>query len=299
MRAWPHNTVTLRTAVTQGTELLTASGTPEPRLTAELLLCHSLRCERPYLYAHPEQELREVEWIHYGRWLHERMQGKPLQYITKTQEFYGRPFAVSPDVLIPRPETELLVETVLGRRPGARTVVDVGTGSGAIAITLALVLGIPIVATDISPAALQIASANAKSLCKVAQASACGVERSSTDLSVRFIAADLLTSIGDACMDVVVSNPPYVATGDRASMQREVRDWEPELALFAGADGLDIYRRLIPQAWRVLKPGGLLALELGFGIADNVAALVENWHNVEIAPDLAGIPRALSCEKPL
>ena len=88
--------MTLRTAITQGTELLTASGTPEPRLTAELLLCHAVHCERPYLYAHPEQDLREVEWIHYGRWLHERMQGKPLQYITKTQEFYGRPFTVTP-----------------------------------------------------------------------------------------------------------------------------------------------------------------------------------------------------------
>jgi release factor glutamine methyltransferase len=272
--------VTLRTAVTQGTELLTASGTPEPRLTAELLLCHAVRCERTYLYAHPEQDLREVEWIHYGRWLHERMQGKPLQYITKTQEFYGRPFTVTPDVLIPRPETELLIDVIMKRRPGAKSIVDVGTGSGAIAITLALELDVPVIATDISIAAL-----------KVAQASADGA-------NVQFMAADLLNPLADASMDVVASNPPYVPLSDRETLQREVRDWEPHLALFAGASGLDVYRRLIPEAWRVLRPGGLLALELGFGQADAVAALVSNWCNTEIAPDLAGIPRVISCEKP-
>ena len=220
-----------------------------------------------------------MEWLHYGRWLHERMQGKPLQYITKTQEFYGRPFRVTPDVLIPRPETELLIEVVLKRRPRARTIVDVGTGSGAIAITLALELGAFVLATDISPAALKIATQNAAN-------------------SVSFIAADLLSSISDATMDVVASNPPYVASGDRATMQREVRDWEPEQALFAGESGLDIYRRLIPESWRVLKPGGLLALELGFGQSEAVTELVAGWQNVEVAKDLAGIPRTLSCEKP-
>jgi release factor glutamine methyltransferase len=269
--------VTLRTAVTQGTELLTASDIPEPRLTAELLLCHAVHCERTYIYAHPEQELREVEWIHYGRWLHERMQGKPLQYITKTQEFYGRPFTVTPDVLIPRPETELLIDVVLKRRPQAKTIIDVGTGSGAIAVTLALELAASVVATDISIAALKIAQNSSLA---------------------HFVAADLLTAVADASMDVVVSNPPYVPLTDRDSMQREVRDWEPHLALFAGATGLDIYRRLIPEAWRVLKPGGLLALEFGFGQADAIAALVSDWINIEIAPDLAGIPRVISCEKP-
>jgi release factor glutamine methyltransferase len=273
--------VTLRTAVTQGTELLTASGTPEPRLTAELLLCHAVHCERAYLYAHPEQDLREVEWIHYGRWLHERMQGKPLQYITKTQEFYGRPFTVTPDVLIPRPETELLIETIRRRRPGGGAIVDVGTGSGAIAVTLALELGASVVATDLSMAALKVAAANAVSL----------------KAPVQLIAADLLSAIGDSTQDVVVSNPPYVPVGDRESLQREVREWEPELALFAGVTGLDVYRRLIPEAWRVLRPGGLLALELGFGQAGAVGGLVGDWGGVEIADDLAGIPRVLSCEK--
>jgi len=271
--------VTLQTAVAQGAELLAASGTPEPRLTAELLLCHALHCERPYLYAHPEQDLREVEWIHYGRWLHERMQGKPLQYITRTQEFYGRPFRVSPSVLIPRPETEILVETVLKRRPAPRSIVDVGAGSGAIAITLALETQARVVATDISVKALQVATSNAATL----------------KAQVDFLAADLLSAIADASVDVVVSNPPYVATGDRESMQREVRDWEPHLALFAGETGLDIYRRLIPEAARVLRPGGLLALELGFTQADAVKELAAGWQALELTPDLAGVPRILSC----
>ena len=274
--------MTLRTAALQGAELLAKASVPEPRLTAELLLCHAVHCERAYLYAHREQELREVEWIHFGRWLHERMQGKPLQYITRTQEFYGRPFTVSPDVLIPRPETELLIETVLKRRPKARQIVDVGTGSGAIAITLALELNAAVNATDLSPQALRIAAANAATL----------------NAGVRLLNADLLSPLADATQDAVVSNPPYVSTADRETLQREVRDWEPHLALFAGADGLDIYRRLIPEALRVLKPGGLLALEIGYGQADAVTALAADLQNIEIAQDLAGIPRVLTCEKP-
>lgn len=269
--------MTLRTAALEGAELLSKSGTPEPRLTAELLLCHALHCERTYLFAHPEQELREVEWIHYGRWLHERMQGKPLQYITRTQEFYGRPFRVSPDVLIPRPETELLIETVLKRRPAAQSVIDVGTGSGAIAVSLSHELRTTAFAVDISLPALRIAASNG---------------------AASLIASDLLSAIASESMDVVVSNPPYIPLTDLDTLQREVRDWEPHTALFAGATGLDVYRRLIPDAWRVLKPGGLLALELGFGQAGAVAALAANWQNMEIANDLAGIERVLSCEKP-
>jgi release factor glutamine methyltransferase len=274
--------VTLQTAIAQGAELLAASGTPEPRLTAELLLCHAVHCERTYLYAHPEQELHEVEWIHYGRWLHERMQGKPLQYITRTQEFYGRRFRVTQSVLIPRPETEILVEVVLKRRPTARSVVDVGVGSGAIAVTLALELSARVAATDISLPALEVAASNAAAL----------------KAPVGFIATDLLSGIADTSVEVVVSNPPYVASDECESMQREVRDWEPHLALFAGATGLDIYQRLIPEAWRVLRPGGLLAIELGFGQAEAVKELTLGWTWVEITPDLAGIPRVLSCEKP-
>src|SRR4051794_25519860 len=140
--------MTIRTALAQGAELLAQGSVTEPRLTAEVLLAHAVRCDRGYFYSHPEQELREVEWLHYGRYLHERLRGKPTQYITKKQEFYGREFRVTPDVLIPRPETELLVETILGRARGLT--IDIGTGSGAIAVTLALETGAPVVATDLS-----------------------------------------------------------------------------------------------------------------------------------------------------
>lgn len=267
----------IRTALAQGTELLGGS-----RLTAEVLLGHAMGRERSYFYAHPEQELREVEWLHYGRYLHERMQGKPTQYITKRQEFYGRAFRVSPEVLIPRPETELLVETTLRRRPAGGRTVDVGVGSGAIAVTLALEWGREVFSTDLSAVALGIAAGNAKTL----------------GARVQFVCSDLLGAFEDASVHVVVSNPPYIPEADRAGLQPEVRDWEPGLALFAGEDGLAVYRRLIPEAWRVLLPGGLLALEIGFGQAEAITRLLGDWRAVEVLPDLAGIPRVIACEKP-
>jgi release factor glutamine methyltransferase len=274
--------MTIRTALAQGSELFEREKIPEPRLTAEVLLGHAIHRDRSYFYAHPEQELREVEWLHYGRYLHERMQGKPVQYITGRQEFYGREFAVSRAVLIPRPETELLAETVLKLRPSPQTLIDVGTGSGAIAVTLALEWGANVFATDLSPAALEVAASNAWHL----------------EADVAFLGADLLAPFGDACADVIVSNPPYVPENDRESLQREVRDWEPPLALFAGPDGHAVYKRLVPDARRVLKPGGLLALELGLGQADAVSKLTEDWLNKRVLPDLAGIPRVIVCEKP-
>src|SRR5215469_7076068 len=144
--------MTVQTALLQGTQLLEEAAIAVPRLTAEVLLSHAMRCERVYLFAHPEQELKQVEWLHYGRYLHERIQGKPTQYITKRQEFYGREFRVTPDVLIPRPETEHVVEVALKLRPFDR-VLDIGTGSGALAVTLALETGAATFATDLSSAA--------------------------------------------------------------------------------------------------------------------------------------------------
>src|ERR1017187_5138165 len=171
--------MTIRTALEQGSELLGRDlghdTIPEPRLTAEVLLGHAIHCERAYFYAHPEQELREVEWIHYGRYLDERLKGKPTQYITKKQEFYGRNFAVSRDVLIPRPETELLVETILKLNPPPGILIDIGTGSGIIAITLALELNCPVIATDLSLEACELARSNALKL----------------NASVQFLEADL------------------------------------------------------------------------------------------------------------
>src|SRR5499433_3714275 len=156
--------MTLQQALAQGTKLLEEGSIAAPRLTAEVLLAHALHADRSFLYAHTEQELREVEWIHYGRYLHERSQGKPTQYITKRQEFYGREFRVTPDVLIPRPETEHVVEVALRVAPDAKRILDVGAGSGALAVTLQLETGAQVWATDISSRAARIAAENAQRL---------------------------------------------------------------------------------------------------------------------------------------
>jgi release factor glutamine methyltransferase len=270
--------MTLQTALVQGTQLLEEASIAVPRLTAEVLLSYALKCERVYLYAHPEQELREVEWLHYGRYLHERLQGKPTQYIIKRQEFYGREFRVTPDVLIPRPETEHVVEVALSVARDARRMVDVGTGSGALAVTLQLETGASAFATDISALAVAVATGNAVRL----------------GARVGFVVCDLLSGIADRSMDLIVSNPPYVPIGTREGLQREVRDWEPAVALFAGESGIELYERIVADAPRVLRPGGWLVMELGFGSVNRVSALLQAWNEVRVEPDLAGIPRVIA-----
>jgi release factor glutamine methyltransferase len=274
--------MTIQTALLQGTKLFEEESIAAPRLTAEVLLSHALNRERQYLYAHPEEDLTEVAWIHYGRYLHERLKGKPTQYLTGRQEFYGRDFRVTPDVLIPRPETEHLVEASLKHiRPGD-AVLDVGTGSGAIAVSIALESGAQVYATDISRAALRIASENAQKL----------------RAQVSFIAADLVSCFASDRFDVIASNPPYVPRTDQPALQREVRDYEPEVALFAGPSGLDIYERLIPEASRVLRPGGWLLLELGYNSLEPVRAmLASEWTEITVQADLAGLPRVLSAKR--
>ena len=273
--------MTLQTALLQGTQLLQDAAIPVARLTAEVLLSHALTCERVYLYAHPERELLEVEWLHYGRYLHERLQGKPTQYITKRQEFFGHEFRVTPDVLIPRPETEHVVEVALGVARDARRLVDVGTGSGALAVTLQLETHATAFATDISEAAATVAAGNAARL----------------GAPVQFVVCDLLSAIADGSMDLIVANPPYVPLADKHGLQREVRDWEPHVALFGGESGFELYERIVADAPRVLRPGGWLVMELGFGSVDRVSALLEGWQQVGTVPDLAGIPRVIAARK--
>jgi release factor glutamine methyltransferase len=272
----------VRTALEQGQTLLEEARFGAPRLTAEVLLMHAIGCERSWLYAHSGDELREVWWIHYGRYLHERLQGKPTQYITGHQEFYGREFRVTPDVLIPRPETEHVIEAALTHANAATRIVDVGTGSGAIAITLALETNARVFAADISAAALRVASENARAL----------------GAKLDFVACDLSGAFAAGAFDLVVSNPPYVPALDRTTIQREVRDYEPPVALYGGDDGLEVYRRLVPEARRLLKPSGWLMMELGYALVDAVRAMLADWQDVEIASDLAGLPRVVMARRP-
>ncbi len=209
-----------------------------------------------------------------------RRVGEPIQYITGETEFYGLTFRVTQDVLIPRPETEHLVEKVieLAARFQQPRVVDVGTGSGAIAVALAHKLPhAQIAAIDICSRALTIVRENAK--------------RNGVDL--RFILGDLLMPVAGEKFEFVVSNPPYVPSADRATLSVEVRKYEPELALFAGDDGLDVYRRLIPAAFDALTPGGFVALEIGFGQSPAITELLARvgFEQIEFVPDLQGIPR--------
>jgi release factor glutamine methyltransferase len=272
--------MTIKTALQQGSRLLEEAGIPAPRLTAEVLLGHALGRERVYLYGHPEQELGPNPWLHYGRYLHERLKGKPTQYITGRQEFYGRELHVTPDVLIPRPETEHVVEVALRLGQGARRVLDIGTGSGALAVTLALETGAATWGTDVSAAAVEVAAENARRL----------------GAPARFVVCDVCEAIAGRSMDLIVSNPPYVPLAAREGLQREVRDWEPDVALFAGEAGLDIYTRIVAGAPRVLAPGGWLILELGFGTLDAVKQLLCGWADLRVEPDLAGIPRVIAAQ---
>lgn len=267
------------------------SGGPHPeraRLDAESLLLHLIGKNRAWLLAHSDEEFGGCKAIGYAALLDRRQHGEPIQYITGECEFYGLPFHVTPGVLIPRPETEHLVEKALAlaacfERP---RIVDVGAGSGAIAVALAHALPkAELTSIDVSPKALEVARANALGN---------GVEE-----RIRFLEGDLLQPVGNEKFDLVVSNPPYVPNADRSSLSVEVRDYEPSLALFAGQDGLDIYRRLIPAAYAVLEQNGFLLLEIGYGQADAIGALLRQsgFSEVEHVPDLQGIARVACAQR--
>lgn len=241
-----------------------------------------LQRDRAWLLAHPEAELTDTQAIEYQALLERRLQHEPMQYILGEQEFYGLRFQVTPAVLIPRPETEHLVEAILEKLPNDRPVriADVGTGSGAIAITLAHALPLARVdALDLSHRALEVAQRNAQ---------AHGVE-----VRVQFVVSDLLDAVPTARYDCIVSNPPYIADGD--VLEAQVGMWEPREALYAGPTGLELYQRLIPEAHRRLRPGGMLAVELGWGQAALVDALFDRalWSAPEHVPDLQAITRVL------
>lgn len=254
---------------------------------ATLLLMHVLQCARAEILARPERVLLAEEERHYRRVLEQRASGRPIQHITGVQEFWGLPFTVTPDVLIPRPETEHLVEAAIARMRdhSAPRIVDVGTGSGAIAVAITHALPqAQTTATDISEGALVIARQNA------------GQNRVAE--RVRWMHGDLLTDLLDEKFDAVVSNPPYVAESERATLASEVRDHEPPTALFAGPTGLEIYVRLIPQAERVLVPGGWLLLEIGHDQRPAIEQLLHGWQQIAFVHDLQGIARVACAQRP-
>lgn len=271
-------------------------------MNAELLLMFTLGCDRAYLFAHPERELTREEESRYESALAERARGVPAQYITGHQEFWGMDLIVTPAVLIPRPETEHVIETVLAlaasdlslhtsakaesevRGPRSRIrVVDVGTGSGAIALALAKELpAAEIHATDISLAVLEIARAN--------------TARHQLSHRIQFHQADLLEGLAGQ-FDFVVSNPPYVGESEEDAVQLEVRKFEPRLAVFAGMKGTEVIARLIPQAHAILRPCGWLIMEISGSITEDVRKLLEGWQNVQVKPDLQSIPRVAMAQK--
>ncbi len=302
----------LKPSLTSAISRLTADHVPSPRLNAELLLMFTLNCDRAYLHAHPERELTAAEQTRYQSALAERSRGVPAQYITGHQEFWGMELIVTPAVLIPRPETEHLIETVLElarvwrallpansihvptanpihSHPNLR-IADIGTGSGCIALALAKELPLAeIHATDISPAALEIARANAA--------------RHQLESRIHFREADLLAALPPNSFDFIVSNPPYVGESEEDQVQLEVRKFEPRNAVFAGPTGLEVIARLIPQAHAALRPGGWLVLEISGTIAAQVqlllqASLPQIWNDVLLTPDLQSIPRIARARKP-
>lgn len=280
---------TLRSVVVSAAERLSLGPHPDrARQDAETLLLHLLRKDKAWLITHPFKELTDAQATQFLGLLERRHRGEPIQYILGETEFYRLPFLVTPDVLIPRPETEHLVERVIQLGPLFRKprLVDVGTGSGAIAIAFVHDLShAAVTAIDSSEAALDVARRNA--------------ERVGFADCIRFLQGDLLDPVAGEHFDIVVSNPPYVPEADRSTLSVEVRDYEPSLALFAGADGLNVYRRLIPQAFACLAVGGFIALEIGYDQSAAVAELLgaAGFQKTEFMPDLQGIPRVVSARR--
>jgi release factor glutamine methyltransferase len=291
----------VRTALREAIVRLESESVPSAALAAELLLLHVMQRDRTWIYAHPESLLSADQWQHYFALVARRAAGTPVQYLTGRQEFWGLEFEVTPDVLIPRPETEHVVEVALARMCPRKSetlrVADVGTGSGCLAVALATELPrARIFATDISAAALSIARRNAAK-----HGVAPRIEFMECNLLDAFC-RDAASAVAapdhsaDLKFDLIVSNPPYVALADAASLPREVREHEPAVALFAGETGLDAYAPLIRQAEVLLSTGGIFVVELGYNAQEHVGSLLSSapWRDAAIANDLAGIARVAS-----
>jgi release factor glutamine methyltransferase len=324
----------VRAVLKQGLAQLRDAHVPSYTLAAELLLLHVLDRDRTWIYSHPEEEISPAEANRYFALVARRVAREPTQHLTGKQEFWGLEFEVGPDVLIPRPETEHVIEVALDRlavrelRAGRKQtltgegleIADIGTGSGCIAIALAKELpGATIYATDISSAALAVAQRNAKrhsvSDCihflesnlldgfTARRAANAGpsvvVAQHATGTTENSSQQSAITTHHSLLLDLIASNPPYIGRREAATLMREVRDHEPEIALYGGEEGYELYADLITQAAAHLRPGGILVLELGHNSLPAVQPLLDapKWTNVAVTNDLAGIPRVLAAER--
>ena len=283
LEAPANNKISISQALRQATDLLSEHRVGVPRLTAEVLLSHVLGVQKSHLYGYPENLLSPEQTSRFDDCLDERIAGKPTQYITGAQEFYGITFHVEPDALIPRPETELLVEEALSRVSREERILDLGTGSGCVAVAIkANAPATSITATDISGRALRVARRNA----------------AEHGLHIEFVRCDLDTAFQPLSFGMVVCNPPYVPLKDLPGLQQELR-YEPSEALFGGQDGLAVYRRLIASVGTILKPEGWLLLELGYNGRSAVEEMfsASDWHPPIVRADLAGIDRVLAVRR--
>jgi len=317
----------IRAALKRGIAELRDANVPSYTLVAELLLLHVLGHDRAWLYAHPEETVSSLDAHRFISLIARRAEGDPTQHLTGKQEFWGLEFEVTPDVLIPRPETEHIIEVALDRlavrelRAGRKRtltgedlqLIDVGTGSGCIAIALAKELpGAHILATDVSPAALAIAQRNAarhsvtdrihfleSNLLDALSVGARYIEPLQSNLAKNFDLESAVTIHESHSFDLIVSNPPYIGRKEKETLMREVRDHEPELALYGGEEGYELYADLISQAAQFLKTGGILVLEVGHNSLSAVQPLLDlpNWTAVVVTDDLAGIPRVIAAER--
>ena len=285
---------TSRRALMEGAKFLRAAGIESARLDAEVLLCHVLRMEKAQFYLDVDSALSIDEERRVRELLMRRAKREPLAYIIGCKEFWSLDFIVTPDVLIPRPDTELLVELTLERakwhpRRSSLKIVDIGTGSGAIAVSLAKELPeAQIWAMDVSAAALNIASINS--------------QRHGVSSRLRFLLGDLFAPLGegDENFDVIVANPPYIRREELSDHPQEIRDWEPMMALDGGPDGLGTYRRIVDEARNYLAPGGHVLLEIGDGMSEAVAELFAragSYETPSIQRDYAGKDRVIAATK--
>jgi len=300
--------IDVRSALKEGMARLRAAQVPSHTLAAEVLLQHALGRERTWVYTHGEARMDPADWEKFAALIARRAAGEPTQYLTGRQEFWGLDFEVTPAVLIPRPETEHVVEVALerlglrgikiersaGAPSPALQVADVGTGSGCLAVALAHELPHAVIsATDISAAALQVARRNAARHGVLNR-----IDFLQTDLLAELLPEHRTPDHKSHLFDLIVSNPPYVGCVDIGSLGREVRDHEPETALLGGETGVEVYARLTEQAARLLAPGGIFVVELGYGAQDRVRRMLQaDWARIGITNDLAGIPRVLAAER--